>query len=111
MGKLKVADIIEAVHETHGLMAPAARRLGVSRSTLYRYLDNHESIRDARDEARESVLDLAESKLFEKVEAGDLTAIMFLLKTVGKTRGYVERSQAEQSGKLTVEVVRKHAGD
>ena len=43
-------------------------------------------------EARESSVDLAESKLIEAIKNGNLTAIIFFLKTQGKSRGYVERS-------------------
>ncbi len=44
-------------------------------------------------EARESSIDLAESKLIEAIKAGNLTAIIFFLKTQGKSRGYSERSE------------------
>tara|TARA_R110002167_G_scaffold361895_2_gene580600 strand:+ start:61 stop:378 length:318 start_codon:yes stop_codon:yes gene_type:complete len=40
---------------------------------------------------RERLVDLAEEKLREKVNGGNLRAVMFTLKTVGKNRGYYER--------------------
>ena len=43
-------------------------------------------------EARESALDEAESELMKLIRAGNLTAIIFFLKTQGKSRGYSERS-------------------
>ena len=42
--------------------------------------------------ARESSVDLAESELMKAIRAGNMTAIIFFLKTQGRSRGYVERS-------------------
>ena len=44
-------------------------------------------------EARESMLDTAEATLYDKIAAGDTTALIFFLKTEGKSRGYVERQE------------------
>ena len=41
-------------------------------------------------------LDYAESKLVENIGKGDTTAIIFTLKTKGKSRGYIERSEVHQ---------------
>ena len=40
---------------------------------------------------RERLVDAAEEKLREKVNSGNLRAVMFTLRTVGKNRGYYER--------------------
>ena len=45
----------------------------------------------ALTEARETMLDTAESVLYSKILAGDITALIFFLKTQGKSRGYIER--------------------
>ena len=41
---------------------------------------------------------MTESKLFEAVKGGNVPAIMFVMKTIGKDRGYVERIKQEISG-------------
>lgn len=43
--------------------------------------------------------DLAESKLIQAINNGELTGIIFYLKTKHKARGYVERSEQEFSGR------------
>ena len=45
------------------------------------------------EDADESLLDFAESKLVEHINDGDITSLIFFLKTKGKKRGYVERSE------------------
>ena len=39
------------------------------------------------------MVDIAESALLKNVLAGDNCAIIFTLKTIGKSRGYVERQE------------------
>lgn len=43
----------------------------------------------------ERVLDFAESELFKQIREGSTTATIFLLKTKGKKRGYIERQEYE----------------
>ena len=45
----------------------------------------------------ESLIDFSESKLLEQINDGNLTAIIFHLKTKGKKRGYVEKSESDMN--------------
>ncbi len=78
--------------EAGGILTTAARKLGCASCTVYEYLQRYPSLKDVLTEASESAVDLAESKLIEAIENGNLTAIIYFLKTQGKSRGYVERS-------------------
>jgi hypothetical protein len=80
------------------MLSAAARDLGVSRQTVYNYIEKYVTVREARDEARDTLLDMTEGKLFEAIKRGNIAAIMFTLKTIGKSRGYVERIQQEVTG-------------
>jgi hypothetical protein len=82
--------VIAAIRQHHGLLAPTAKMLGYDRAALYQYVKRHE-LQWVIDEARESSLDWAENALWEQIEQGNLTAIIFFLKCLGKSRGYVER--------------------
>jgi hypothetical protein len=53
------------------------------------------------------MIDNAESKLYAKVVEGDTTALIFFLKTQGRSRGYVEKQETETSGELTVRIIRE----
>jgi hypothetical protein len=50
------------------------------------------------------MVDVAESKLMAKIDAGDTTAIIFFLKTQGKGRGYVERQEVTGAEGNAIEV-------
>ena len=49
-------------------------------------------------EAREDTLDFVESKLMKAIDDGNVTAMIFFLKTRGKSRGYSERSEFGRAG-------------
>lgn len=71
--------------------------LGISRQTFYVRKNSDQSLRERLEEAEESIIDFAESKLVEKIGEGDLTATIFFLKTKGKKRGYVEKYENDVS--------------
>ena len=47
------------------------------------------------ENVKESLLDLAESKLMENINNNENIAIIFYLKTKGKQRGYIEKQEVE----------------
>lgn len=98
MAKLTVGQIENALKRAAGNVAYAAREMGVARSTLYRHINDSPTLQQALDDAREELVDIAESSLRKQILEGNTTAIIFTLKTLGKDRGYVERSQHEHSG-------------
>ena len=101
-------EYVQAVTESQGLISVAARRLGVTRAAVYRAAKDHEEVKTALEDARERTTDLAEGKLFQKINEGDNTAIIFYLKTQAKKRGYVERQEltGAAGNELTVRVIR-----
>lgn len=92
-----VAQIDEALKAKAGNVTAAASALGASRSTIYNQINASPTLKQALVDYRESLVDIAESALRKGVLEGNMTAIIFTLKTVGKDRGYVERSQYEHS--------------
>lgn len=90
---LKVAAVCEAITATRGNIAAAALKLGVARSTVQRYCERYAACREARDQARETVSDIAEATLEDQVIAGDLRAVIFYLSTRARDRGYGNRTE------------------
>ena len=91
--KYTAAQIIEALREKHGNLSAASRYLNCSRDTIRRYIDLYPTVKAVADEERETLIDFAENQLFQQVKDGNITAIIFTLKTIGKHRGYVERQE------------------
>jgi hypothetical protein len=82
--------VIRAIRAHRWMLAPAAKTLGYDRTTLYDYVARH-NLQWVVDECREESLDWAENALWAQIEQGNLTAIIFFLKCLGKSIGYVER--------------------
>jgi len=59
-----------------------------------------EEIQDALSNAREEIIDMAESKLIRLIEDLNPQAIMFALKTIGRDRGYIEKQEIDQTQKV-----------
>ena len=105
------ARIIKAIGECNGLLTLAAKKAGVGHSTMNRYVQDFPSVKKAVHNAKETMLDFAEGKLYSKIKDGDNTAIIFYLKTQGKARGYIERQEVtgEGGGPVTIKVVYDNA--
>jgi hypothetical protein len=96
--------IIAAVKETHGMLAAAAERSGIGYRTVCRYAAESPAVKEAVHVAKETMLDFAESKLFQAINKGQAWAIAFYLKTQGKQRGYIERQEFTGEGGQPIKV-------
>jgi len=69
----------------------------VSISEVYRWRKEDPEFDKAIDAARrlgtESMIDLAESKLFKNIHDGDMKSVRFFLERKGKIRGYAARTE------------------
>ena len=74
-----------------GNVSATCSALGIARNTFFSWRNSDDELNRMLTEVEESLIDFSESKLLEKIQDGDLTAIIFHLKTKGKNRGYVER--------------------
>lgn len=89
--KLTAGQVVEALQKVDGQPSKAADLLGVVTKTIYNYRDRYQVVADAMHHEKEKRIDHTEGKLFDRIEDGDTTAIIFYLKTQGKGRGYIER--------------------
>ena len=87
---------IKALVSTRGNVSRAAEKLGGNRRTISRWMVQFPHLRELVSEQRDRLLDKAEDNVFEAVMQGDLKMSMFVLRTLGKNRGYTERREVSQ---------------
>jgi hypothetical protein len=87
------ADIEHLIDTLHGNTATIARALGCSRQTVMRRIDRSPTLKAKLEDAREGMIDQAESALYARVLAGHIRAIIFFFRTRGKARGHTERQE------------------
>jgi len=94
---------LEQLKATLGNVTMACEAVGIDRATYYKWKQRDKSFAARVEEVNENALDFAESALKKNIKAGDTTAIIFYLKTRGKDRGYVEKTQIEQKTEVRFE--------
>ncbi len=82
---------IEAVKDSGGFMTTIANQLGCTRSYVYQLEKKYVTFAQAIEDEHERQKDRTEHKLFEAIEDGNMTGIIFYLKTQAKDRGYIEK--------------------
>ena len=97
--------MIKAIEGSFGNITLIAKRLDVYRSTVYDNIKKFD-LSDMIESEREKIVDLAESKLIENIKAGKEVSIIFLLKTLGKSRGYVEKQELEVQDPIREKVMK-----
>ncbi len=85
--------LLEALRKSLGIVTTACNKADVNRSTFYRHYNEDDEFKNEVDNISEEALDMAESQLLKQIQADNTTAIIFYLKTKGKSRGYIERTE------------------
>ena len=85
--------IIAALRACGGGVYLAARKLNCTPTNIYKRIAKDPKIREAHDAIRNEMVDLAEAGLRKAVRKGDVTAMIWVTKTLGKGRGYTERQE------------------
>jgi len=112
----KKKSLIEYLKKSLGNITTACLNTDINRSTYYEWIKEDEGFKKQCEEViPEETLDYVESKLFELIDGvtcikydkkgeetiyhrpPDNTSIIFYLKTKGKKRGYIEKSQVEHT--------------
>lgn len=91
-------EIIKAFEKKGCNIAATCSALGIDRATFYNRKAKNSKLAEKIEAIEESLIDYAESKLMEHIQDGDVTSLIFFLKTKGKKRGYVEKVENELSG-------------
>ena len=93
------AAIEQALRESSGIYSAAsqwiAQNIGVnySRQAIAKRVQASPELQKVLEDTIEETIDVAESRLQELIASGNITAILFYLRTKGKHRGYTERQE------------------
>jgi len=87
--------MIKALEKTMGVVSSAAIMVGICRSTHYEWLKTDSEYKQKVEDLENVMLDFAETNLHQQIMEGNTTATIFLLKTRGRKRGYIERQNIQ----------------
>ena len=92
---IKKEAILQALENSLGVVTVACKQVDIPRSTYYKWLKEDEDFARAVKDIENIALDFGESQLHSQMKHGNTSATIFFLKTKGKKRGYVERSELD----------------
>jgi len=94
-------QLLEALESSLAIVTTACKKVGVSRKTYYDYYKTDPEFKASVDDLSNVALDFAESHLHKQIKNGIPASTIFYLKTKGKKRGYIEKSQIEVSESIS----------
>jgi hypothetical protein len=92
----KKKTLLSALEKSLGVVTTACKSVGLSRETHYKWMKEDEDYRLQVEEISSIQLDFVESKLIDRINNGDTTAIIFYLNSKGKTRGYNRHTEEKR---------------
>lgn len=95
MKNIPIEKIIQIYEKKGCNITATCTALGISRKTFYEWREKKKKLAEGLEAAEESIIDFAESKLVEHINNDDVQALIFFLRTKGKKRGYVEKTETD----------------
>lgn len=97
--KLDRDRVMMALESVGGIMTAAAHKLGVNRSTLYRFMDEHPDLKAYRADIEEQTKDMAEGKILTAIRKGEMDTVRWYADRKMRDRGYGHQAKLEGGGK------------
>lgn len=94
------SKMIAALEKTLGVVTSAAKIANIDRTIHYDWLKSDPEYKQRVESIKDIALDFAESQLHKQIQDGEVSSTIFYLKTQGKNRGYIERTELEHSEKV-----------
>jgi hypothetical protein len=98
---IQKSAMVEALEKSLGIVTTACKTVGIARSTHYNWMESDEDYKKAVEDIADIALDFAESQLHKQIQGGEVSSTIFYLKTKGKKRGYIERTELSASVAMT----------
>lgn len=84
----QMEQVLLAIEDSGGIMSNVARRLNCTWDTAKAYCLKWDETKQALLNEKETVLDIAENTLLDKIKEGDEQSAKWYLSKIGKLRGY-----------------------
>ena len=84
-------------------ISESCKAVAIGRQTFYRWMKDDEDFKGKVMAIEEGLIDWAESQLRKSMKEGHYVPTIFFLKTKGKKRGYIEKTEHEHSGAIKFE--------
>lgn len=97
-------EVLSAIKGSAGIISTIAKRLQCEWHTAKRLVESFDETQVAYSAEKESILDLAESKVIEAVNMGDIQTAKWYLGLIGRGRGYADKLEVEHTGELPVKI-------
>ena len=95
MGRINTARFITACKDSGAIITLIAKRLSCDRHTVYNFIKANPEMLKYLDDARDSALDIAESKILSSIvkatPVGDMEDVKWYLSRIGKKRGFADK--------------------
>ena len=86
---------LEAFENKGCHISKTCKDIQIGRQTYYDWINDDDEFKERCNYIRESLNDDTEDALMSAIKEGNVTAIIFRLKTKCKDRGYIEKSEVE----------------
>lgn len=100
--KASLPQCRQAIMKYSGRISHAAQSLGMTYGGLFARIKNEEKLQTALSEARETLVDTAESELKKAVKRGEWQAVQYTLDTLGKQRGFTRNPETVNNTQINI---------
>lgn len=105
LGDITYGEVEEAIWHSNGLITRVSAQLNLSVVHVKRIFQKYSTLGRLFEEFREAILDEVETHLMTRIrEKNDVTAMIFLLKCLGKNRGWIDNNNVSSKGKAPVKM-------
>lgn len=91
--KKNLLAVLDTHKKAYGNVTVTCDVHNISRDSFYKWKKKYQWFADKVEENTESTIDYVESKLIQNIGKNKEASIFFYLKTKGKHRGYIERTE------------------
>jgi regulator of replication initiation timing len=109
--KIDKKELLNELQNFDGQVTDIAKKFGMTPRGLRKRIQENADLKEAQLEARERLVDIAQSQLGVAVRKGDAWAVKFTLETWGKSRGFTKQIQVDSNTENEIVTVFHYVDD